>query len=97
MEFADLERLKEKKVFCVGIKTKALLEENGFHVEAYTNYSEDLAEIISLVYADSSYTFFSGNLRRDVLPEKLKEAGITFNEIEVYRNGINTTKNKFQT
>ncbi len=84
LRFENIEDLKDKKVFCVGLKTKALLEENGFKVEAYTGYAADLAEIISLVYSDLSYTFFSGNLRRDVLPEMLKERGITFNEIEVY-------------
>lgn len=90
--FENIEDLKAKKVFCVGLKTKALLEENGFQVEAYTGYAEDLAEIISLVYADSSYTFFSGNLRRDVLPEKLKEAEISFNEIEVYETILTPQK-----
>lgn len=90
--FENVEDLKDKKVFCVGIKTKALLEENGFKVEAYTGYAEDLAEIISLVYTNSSYTFFSGNLRRDVLPEKLKEAGIDFNEIEVYETILTPQK-----
>ncbi|MDI9308824.1 MAG: uroporphyrinogen-III synthase [Limnohabitans sp.] len=84
--------LKEKKVFCVGIKTKALLETNGFTVEAFAGYAEDLAEIISLVYANLSYTFFCGNLRRDVLPEKLKEANITFNEIEVYKTELTPQK-----
>lgn len=84
--------LKEKIVFCVGIKTKALLETNGFKVEAFTGYAEDLAEIISLVYADLSYTFFCGNLRRDVLPEKLKEANVTFNEIEVYKTELTPQK-----
>lgn len=87
-----IETLKQKTVFCVGLKTKALLEENGFKVEAYTGYAADLAEIISLVYSDLSYTFFSGNLRRDVLPEMLKENGILFNEIEVYETILTPQK-----
>ena len=92
LEFENIHDLKEKKVFCVGIKTKALLETNGFKVEAFAGYAEDLAEIISLVYANLSYTFFCGNLRRDVLPEKLKEANITFNEIEVYKTELTPQK-----
>lgn len=87
-----IETLKQKTFFCVGLKTKALLEENGFKVEAYTGYAADLAEIISLVYSDLSYTFFSGNLRRDVLPEMLKENGILFNEIEVYETILTPQK-----
>ena len=87
-----LEALKAKDVFCVGLKTKTLLEENGFNVVAYTGYAQDLAEIISLVYSDSSYTFFSGNLRRDTLPDMLKEAGIVFNEIQVYETLLTPQK-----
>ena len=84
LQHPKIEELKLKTVFCVGLKTKELLNENGFTVEAYTGYAEDLAEIITLVYSDESYTFFSGNLRRDTLPEMLTENGISFNEIKVY-------------
>ena len=86
--------LKKKTVFCVGSKTKELLNENGFKVEAHTGYAEDLAEIISLVYADESYTFFSGNLRKDTLPNILTENGITFNEIKVYETSLTSQKIK---
>ncbi len=86
--------LKSKNVFSVGMKTKDLLTENGFNVIAYTGYASDLAEIISLIYSKESYTFFSGNLRRDVLPNTLKENGITFNEIEVYETNITSKKIK---
>ena len=86
--------LKTKNVFCVGLKTKILLSENGFNVIAYTAYAEDLAEIITLIYANESYTFFSGNLRRDTLPEALKEAKIKFNEIKVYDTTLTPQKIK---
>lgn len=86
------EALKTKDTFCVGLKTKALLEENGFNVVAYTGYAQDLAEIIALVYSERSYTFFSGNLRRDTLPDMLKEAGIVFNEIQVYETLLTPQK-----
>lgn len=92
LQHPKCEELKSKKVFCVGLKTKALLEENGFKVEAYTGYAADLAEIITLVYPNENYTFFSGNLRRDTLPEALKEAGIKFNEIEVYQTLLTPQK-----
>jgi uroporphyrinogen-III synthase len=84
--------LKSKDVFSVGMKTKDLLTENGFNVVAYTGYAADLAEIISLIYSNETFTFFSGNLRRDVLPNTLKENGITFNEIEVYETKITSKK-----
>ncbi|HEX8269407.1 MAG TPA: uroporphyrinogen-III synthase [Flavobacterium sp.] len=80
--------LKDKTVFCVGIKTRQLIEDNGFTVAVYTGYAADLAEIITLVHPKESFTFFSGNLRRDTLPEALKEAGIKFNEIETYETTL---------
>ncbi len=86
--------LKSINVFSVGIKTKELLTENGFNVIAYTGYASDLAEIISLIYKNETFTFFSGNLRRDVLPNTLKENEITFNEIEVYETNITSKKIK---
>ncbi|MCR4033057.1 MULTISPECIES: uroporphyrinogen-III synthase [Flavobacterium] len=90
----DSEQLKKKNVYCVGLKTKTLLSDNGFNVVAYTGYAADLAEIITLIYGNESYTFFSGNMRRDTLPEALKENGIKFNEIEVYETTLQPQKLK---
>lgn len=80
--------LKNKPVFCVGVKTKELLEENGFKVDVYMDYASELAEIITLIYNKESFTFFSGNLRKETLPNALKSEGITFNEIEVYQTKL---------
>lgn len=87
-----LELLKKKNVFCVGMKTKGLLEENGFNVIAYTGYAADLAEIITLIYGKEKFTFFSGNLRRDTLPDALSEAKVVFNEIKVYETNLTPQK-----
>lgn len=86
------ESLKSKAVFCVGLKTKELLTEKGFNVVAFTGYAADLGEIISLIYSKESYTFFTGNLRRDILPNTLHENEITFNEIEVYETNLTSKK-----
>jgi uroporphyrinogen-III synthase len=86
------EELKSKKVFCVGMKTKALLEENGFNVEVYLDYASDLTEIITLIYAKETYTFFSGNLRKETLPIALKAAKVNFNEIQVYETTLTPQK-----
>ena len=89
-----VEELKAKNVFCVGIKTKAFLEENGFNVEVYLDYASDLAEIITLIYAKETYTFFSGNLRKETLPKALAAAKIKFNEIQVYETSLTPQKIK---
>lgn len=89
-----IQNLRRKNVFCVGLKTKIVLSEAGFNVVAYTGYASDLAEIITLIYANESYTFFSGNLRKDTLPKALAEAGIKFNEIQVYKTSLTPHKIK---
>ncbi|WP_395077727.1 uroporphyrinogen-III synthase [Flavobacterium sp.] len=88
MEQLDWEKLKTKPVFCVGIKTKELLEQNGFLADVYMDYASELAEIITLIYSKESFTFFSGNLRKETLPKALKDAKIKFNEIEVYQTKL---------
>ena len=86
--------LQSKKVFCVGVKSKTILTDAGFEVIAYADYASDLTEIICLIYANGSYTFFSGNLRKETLPLALKNAGIEFNEIEVYETQLKPHKIK---
>ncbi|MBC9794621.1 uroporphyrinogen-III synthase [Sinomicrobium weinanense] len=76
--------LKQKNCFCVGKKTRALLEQNGFNVITYTDYAAALAAEILQKYAHLSFTFFSGNLRRGDLPDTLTRHNIDFNEIESY-------------
>lgn len=92
LQHPKIAELKDKNVFAVGIKTKSLLEENGFKVDVHTDYALDLAEIISLIYNKEKYTFFCGNLRREVLPNTLKENKIVFNEIEVYETNLTSKK-----
>jgi uroporphyrinogen-III synthase len=85
--------IKHKNVFCVGQKSKELLKKNGCNVIAYSEYAADLAEVITLVYSHESFTFFSGNLRRDTLPLTLKKAKVNFNEIQVYETVLTAKKN----
>ncbi|TEB40719.1 uroporphyrinogen-III synthase, partial [Flavobacterium circumlabens] len=40
------------------------------------------------------FTFFSGNLRRETLPQALKEADVKFNEIQVYDTSLTPQKIK---
>jgi uroporphyrinogen-III synthase len=77
--------LKNHKCFCVGIKTKALLEQNGFEVLVYSDYAAELASIICNQYQKNTFTFFSGNLRRDILPEAMILAQVNFEEIVIYQ------------
>lgn len=80
----DVQEIRRKPSFCVGEKTADLLDESGFTVQERTNSATELAALIVSEYANESFTFFSGNQRLDELPNQLKSAEITFNEIEVY-------------
>jgi uroporphyrinogen-III synthase len=76
---------KDKAIFCVGSKTKEAIEKAGYTVLASADYAEQLAEIIIREHSGESFTFFSGSMRRETLPQALANANIDFNEIEVYK------------
>ena len=92
IQHPQFNKIKDRKVFCVGLKSKELLIANGCNVVAYAENVADLAEAISLVYSHDSFTFFSGNLRRDELPFTLKKAKVDFNEIQVYETILTPKK-----
>ncbi|WP_293892423.1 uroporphyrinogen-III synthase [Flavobacterium sp.] len=87
--------IKIKKCFCVGEKTKALLEDNGFEVNVYSEYASELASIICNQYSKSSFTFFCGNMRRNFLPDALTFANISLEEIKVYETILTPHKIDF--
>ncbi|HNP31837.1 MAG TPA: uroporphyrinogen-III synthase [Flavobacterium sp.] len=90
-----INELKTKKCFCVGEKTKELLEENDFEVLVNPEYAAELASIICNNYPKTSFTFFCGNVRRDVLPDALRLMEIKLDEIEVYETVLTTHKIDF--
>jgi uroporphyrinogen-III synthase len=88
----NIDQIKTKKAFCVGEKTKKLLEQNGIEVVLFSDYAAELASVIFNQYSKSSFTFFSGNLRRNILPDALQLAQIKMDEIEVYQTVLTSHK-----
>lgn len=78
--------------YCVGEKTKALLEENGLKVVKMAEYATELADYLVKNHKNDHFHFFCGNIRSDEIPLKLKESNITFEEIEVYKTTLNPRK-----
>lgn len=78
--------------FCVGGKTKALLEENGFRVIKMAEYASELADYLVKNHQNDSFHFFCGNIRSDEIPTRLKENNIALREIEVYKTTLNPKK-----
>lgn len=83
-EHPEVQDVRRKPVFCVGSKTADLLDENGFTVQEIADNAQELATIIVSDYASETFTFFSGNIRRNELPMALFESDVELNEIEVY-------------
>lgn len=92
LEHDKIAEIKTRKCFCVGEKTRAMLEQNDFEVIVSSDYASELASIICNQYFKSSFTFFCGNLRRDILPDSLKLAEVVFEEIEVYETVLTPHK-----
>lgn len=83
---------KIQNCFCVGEKTKALLEENGFRVIKMAEYASELADYLVKNHQNDSFHFFCGNIRSDEIPTRLKENNIALREIEVYKTTLNPKK-----
>ncbi len=81
--------LQIKNCFCVGEKTKALLQENGQNVIKMTEYASEMANYLVKNHKNDCFHFFCGNLRSDEIPSKLKAQSISFEEIEVYNTTLN--------
>lgn len=85
-------QIKEKKIVCVGQKTKKFLEKKHFKVQETADYASDLGLIIEEKYKNYSFTFFSGNIRRNTLPNLLNENKIKWNEVVVYETALKPKK-----
>ena len=78
------ETVKDKNWYCVGEKTRSILSENRIEPIEKGKNSSDLALKIIEKGDDEKYTYFSGNQRRDELPDLLKQNGVSFKEYTVY-------------
>lgn len=85
----DRSNLTEKKAFCVGEKTKNLLEQNELKVVEIAQNSLKLGQIIEKRYQKSSFLIFSGNLRRRELFDVLINNNIRYKEVHSYNTHLN--------
>lgn len=81
-----LTKTPEWKVFCIGYKTKRAVEavfgKKSIILEA--DYGSELADDIIALNSIEKAVFFSGNIRGETLPLKLKRAGTPVQEYVVY-------------
>jgi len=78
--------------YCVGEKTMKLLEENGKNVIKSAKNGQELANFIQKNHKIGQIYFFSGDRRRDELPDSLRASQIPFHEIITYRTLLSPKK-----
>ena len=88
----DANLLKRKIIFCVGQKTKAAIEADGFHVALAAKNSKTLAKIIISEYSKQSFQYFSGDQRMTYLPNLFQKENIDWCENVIYATKLTTRK-----
>lgn len=84
------DELKFKNIYCVGRKTKRLIESKIGPVTQVKSSAKKLAEYLVEFIEGTEVTYFCSDLRLDDLPNILTENNITVNEIETYKTKYST-------
>jgi len=79
------DEIKFKNIFCVGRRTKKLIENRIGKVTYVAKNALKLAEYISKETAIKEVSYFCSDVRLDVLPTVLKANDVVVNEFEAYK------------
>ena len=79
------QELQFKNIYCVGRRTKKLIEQKIGKVKHSEKNAEKLAQYLSSSIKGQEVTYFCSDLRLDTLPTILDNNGITVNEVEAYK------------
>ena len=88
----SVDDLKFKNIYCVGRRTKRLVEQRIGKVKHTENNAKKLAEYLVEYMDGTEVTYFCSDLRLDDLPKILEENNIAVNEIEAYQTKYNALK-----
>ena len=77
--------LNFEHIYCVGRRTKRLIEKNIGKVTHVENSAGNLANYLAAQIKNEEVTYFCGNKRRDELPDILDNKGIIVNEVVAYQ------------
>jgi uroporphyrinogen-III synthase len=87
-----IEYHKNKKVVCVGDKTKSLLVKKGFKNTISFSSAEKVTEYLDRFLPNETFTFFCGKKRLNTISNYFIENKISFNEIVVYDTVLKSSK-----
>jgi hydroxymethylbilane synthase len=79
------DEIKFKNIFCVGRRTKKLIENRIGKVVHVSKNAKNLAEYLSKNLQNKEVTYFCSNVRLDILPAHLQTHNIVVNEVEAYK------------
>ena len=86
------DEMKFKNIYCVGRRTKRLIEKRIGKVSHIENTAKKLAMFLKDQLVEKEVTFFCGNKRRDELVSILTNNHIIVNEIECYKTMLTPQK-----
>ena len=86
------DELQFKNIYCVGRRTKKLIESKIGKVKHVENSAEKLANYLVEFMDGTEVTYFCSESRLDELPSILKKNNIKVNEIEAYKTILDTEK-----
>jgi len=84
----DRSALDFTHIYCVGHRTRRLIEKNIGKVAHVEDSAEKLANYLVKNIKTKEVTFFCGNKRRDELPNILDQNNIKVNEVESYKTNL---------
>ena len=82
--------LQFKNIYCVGRRTKKMIEKRIGKVTHTEKNAKKLAQYLVDFIEGTEVTYFCSDLRLDDLPSILKENNITVNEIEAYQTKLDS-------
>ena len=74
-----------KNIFCVGRRTKKLIENKIGKVTHVAKNAKKLAEYLSKELVNKEVTYFCSDIRLDILPAYLQSKDIIVNQVEAYK------------
>lgn len=84
--------LKFKDIYCVGRRTKKLIENRIGKVTHVSKNAKQLAEYLANNLENKEVTYFCSNVRLDILPAYLQMNEIVVNEVEAYKTILSPEK-----
>lgn len=86
------EELQFKNIYCVGRRTKKLIETKIGKVKHSENYAKNLAEYLVEYIDGTEVTHFCSDIRLDEISTTLEKNNIKVNEVEAYKTILDSQK-----